>query len=776
MPSKAAQSRASSMTAPLTLTPYERRHLATHLLRAGLWDELHWLLKQVDDHGRNLWFAVRESEGAVGEYLEDLKLAWRSALDKSTREDQVLLPYVYSQVRYAIALASIHDISQRILPGLLAALIKYRQMSVEAAIPYARQYSDPIDRATVLRTLAHLAAPPLKEVLISEARQAAEMIRDPFERPLWFLGSSDASVPSQRNQYSEEAIAAALTLDGVECWEAVAKLLPFLSTAQREQLIERARLSLRRSKWVWARFDQLLPILRDLPEVLQQDIAEQTIRRLDDMDERAHWHASWELIGWGTYQTEFTRAYVTAALALYVPALRAGTAPLRLLEMVRRMRQAPGCQSRALIRLAPLLEKPLRENVTAEALDLICKMAEVGAALPRWVDPHANRPIPIPMESPFGTVDVRWAEPQARFAITAVTELLDLVEPSRREIIIRRLAEIVLKSADDQWLKFVIPALAPHVPKDMQRAVLDRIERMATDDGNLLRGTTARPIVIAQIAPWLSEVYLPDALRIARLLRDNRDDRVLSCESIADRLSVCTRILRALPSCPTGAHQTLVLRNGLRAAGLLEQDGEKDGGYYLAGTPGDAGWSANEASKELIETLIKIVPILPRNEREIALEWLSFVIPRSPIQAFNAISWPEEHQASLERALRLRDHAEDNSPNSSFAQAAGATTDWTEDDFDHAFNDLFEDSGNFDENVVRRRKDAVFTLTRYSESLSPAARIRLWSRALHSGASRGRRALFGIIDDFYPLMYQLSAQLDPKMVHEIVREGLLCWP
>jgi hypothetical protein len=131
---------------PENIDDYGLHHLALHLALAGLKDELDSLL---DDR----WARIKESrEGTLSGFLSDVRLAWQFA----EAADNLDL-----QVRYALFEASVHSQSCNLPPSLLRALLQRHVWTPAQALGHTKQISNVQQRAVAITILAEWITPDL---------------------------------------------------------------------------------------------------------------------------------------------------------------------------------------------------------------------------------------------------------------------------------------------------------------------------------------------------------------------------------------------------------------------------------------------------------------------------------------------------------------------------------------------------------------------------------------------------------------------------------------
>ncbi len=207
---------------------YGLRHLGAHLAGGERWEELHALVAEGKE--RQVWAEARHAaEGNYAGYLADLELARQWAEAEGKKNPAAL----GRQVRYALIESSIHSLAGNIPPALLVAAVEKGVLGLVAALAYARQVSDPGQRA---RALAGLA-PRLPEDLLRQALEAAREIEDERARALALAGLA----PHLPEDLLRQALEAAREIgDERARAEALAGLAPHLPPDLQEQTLRQA--------------------------------------------------------------------------------------------------------------------------------------------------------------------------------------------------------------------------------------------------------------------------------------------------------------------------------------------------------------------------------------------------------------------------------------------------------------------------------------------------------------------------------------------------------
>ena len=140
---------------------YGRRHLARHLVKAEQVNELHTLLNLEQDK-KNIWFKLKDDEGATDGFLGDIRLAWAQA-DKTYDDDPE--KSVALQCRYALIEASVNSLAM-FPKELMAALVKHQLWKPNKALTYASQIPYPERRCEAFVVL--ISQLPKTDPLVQE--------------------------------------------------------------------------------------------------------------------------------------------------------------------------------------------------------------------------------------------------------------------------------------------------------------------------------------------------------------------------------------------------------------------------------------------------------------------------------------------------------------------------------------------------------------------------------------------------------------------------------
>lgn len=124
---------------------YIHEHLVWHLEKAGQVEEIHRLLREEAESGRNGWYEARERLAQTGGYLGNVTRAWELAEANPT--EATLPEVVGSECRYALIVASVNSLPATMPVNLLVALVKKKVWAPAQGLAYALQIPDPEQKA-----------------------------------------------------------------------------------------------------------------------------------------------------------------------------------------------------------------------------------------------------------------------------------------------------------------------------------------------------------------------------------------------------------------------------------------------------------------------------------------------------------------------------------------------------------------------------------------------------------------------------------------------------
>ncbi|MEM7714522.1 MAG: CHAT domain-containing protein, partial [Cyanobacteria bacterium P01_A01_bin.68] len=273
---------------------YIHQHLVWHLEKAEQVEEIHKLLREESETGRNGWYETCDKLGQTANFVTDVASAWKLVEDSWTETN---LPQVIGlQCRYAFIIASLNSLAANLPIELLIALIQNNLWTPEQGIAYVLQSSNPKQKANLLTKLSNHLPANLKELALSKALAAARQIQNEYNRADALTSLADklpellpealAAVREIQNEYNRadalssladklppellpEALAAAREIQSAEL-----RALPLSSLAEKlPELLPEALAAFREIQDDWSRTNALNCLADKLPKLLPEALA-----------------------------------------------------------------------------------------------------------------------------------------------------------------------------------------------------------------------------------------------------------------------------------------------------------------------------------------------------------------------------------------------------------------------------------------------------------------------------------------------------------------------
>ncbi|MGK7903757.1 MAG: hypothetical protein AB4352_20605 [Hormoscilla sp.] len=466
---------------------YIHAHLSWHLVQAGRVDELHQLLQEETDKGRNGWYEACDRLGQRDIFVRDVTRAWELA--EATFESDPSRA-IALQCRYALIISSLNSLVGNIPAELMAALVSKGVWTPAQGLSYARQVQNLSDRANALGKLAaHLS-----ENILQEALDTARAIQDE-DRRARALSALAANLP----EILPEALSTARAIQDEDCR---ARALSALAAHLPEHLLPEAFDTARAIQHELCRAEALSALAAHLPEHLLPE-ALSTARAI---------------------QNEYSRARALSALAAHLPEHLLPEA----LSTVQNEYSRPSIFKTAqeiifeqdLADALSALAAHLPEHLLPEALDtaraiqdsesLVEALRDLAAHLPEHLLPKAL--------STVRAIDNERVRAKALSALAA-----------------RLPKQLLPKALFTVWgIKYeearddALSGLAAHLPKNLLAEALSTVRA--------IQDKKARAKALSALAAYDRENLLPEALDTARAIQDEKA-RAKAPSALAARMS-----------------------------------------------------------------------------------------------------------------------------------------------------------------------------------------------------------------------------------------------
>ncbi|NER91056.1 MAG: hypothetical protein F6K64_30055 [Moorea sp. SIO3A2] len=467
---------------------YSHSYLTWHLEKADWVEEVHQLLQEETEAGRNGWYQSCERLDKLGGFVKDLAKAWQLAEQAFSSSPTRSISL---QCRYALMVSSINSLLGHIPGELMAALVEKKIWTPVQALAYLQYIQDPHNRAEALKEVA----PKLPETLLSEALKIAQAITDDSYRA-YALSYLAPYLPESLLSEALE-VARALTNNKYRA-DALSELTPRLPEILSEAL-EVARAITNDRDRAYALSD-LAP---QLPEILSEAL--DAARAITNDRDRAHALSDLApqlpqilpeaLEAARAITDESDRAYALRALAPQFPEIIP-----EALEAARAITNE-SYRAYALSGLAPQLSESLLPQAleAARAITNDRDRADALSGLAR----HWPEILPKALEAARAITNDR----DRAYALSELAPQLPEIIPEA----LKAARTITNQSSRTHALG----KLAPELPESLLPQALD-MARALTDDRD-------RAIVLSKLAPQLGESLLSEALEVARAITDHTD-------------------------------------------------------------------------------------------------------------------------------------------------------------------------------------------------------------------------------------------------------------
>ncbi len=543
---------------------YPHRYLTAHLRRSAQGSLLFTLM---DDWA---WYKAQIAFNPGGAaYLNDLQEAWAVAEGMNTEavmHDQVV-PFCGFEVRCALAIASLHSLSNNIPPMLLTALVTNGLWELSEALSIVRQSPDARTKMEALSALA----PHLPQTLVREALTVARDLRDEYDRAQAMIALVPHLPAGERVSLVREALENARAyVDRHEMrQQALVQVIAQVANVGYPGEAFAAARAIKIPHW---QAGALSMLAASLPEPLLREVL-QLVRAIGDRDDEAKVLVALlprlpeaerrpvlaealnlaRAISYG-----WTRAVVLAELAIYLPEVERHSVLQEALEAARATSDPYGC-ARALTVLALHFPETERASVVSEAFNAACMigtdyplifdgarqlregdalarvLAELGPHLSKSqlhtalvsirtgrdgrnqsetlaeLVPHLTR-ISYIEEALAVAREIRDRQCRAE----ALTKLASYLQKAEQRAVLYEALDTVRTVGDDFYRTEALVVLIPHLPEDDRDAIL----REGFEGVRGIADEHYRAEALTVLAPHLPPSLIAQGLDIARTIGD----------------------------------------------------------------------------------------------------------------------------------------------------------------------------------------------------------------------------------------------------------------
>jgi hypothetical protein len=488
--------------------------LGWHLEQAGQTDQLHALIWEEDDEGRNGWHAACDRVDRLGVFFADVERAWRQAEEAGSAA---------RQLRCALLAATLSSLAEKLPPGLLAGLVQAGLWSAEQALVYARRVRTAWDCARAVAALIPFVPAAQGEVLAAE--------------------TLDAVIAGKKFE---------------NAWETFADVVPRLPDSFLARVLEMAAGV--RNELIRAQV--LAAVAARLPEPQRTATFEQALQAVGEFEEGGV-SDPWPTIAAGLPAALLPRALkmvvemkyacqrspALAALARRVPVAQ-GLVMLRAIE-------DPDYRPAALAAVAVGSPEPERTRLFQQALQAVAEIDNEFQSSRALIAIAPSLPPDLLTQawSRLGEIEQLPHRTQAAAALAVL-----LPEPQRTRCLWETLA-MATRCEDAHQRALTLVAIAQRLPEPRRTRTLE----YALEAALAVRRPEDRTRALVAVAPHVPEPGHTNALREALTA-------ARAIQRVRDRAGALATLAPLLPP----AERTQALREALEAAGADESPGDPE--------------------------------------------------------------------------------------------------------------------------------------------------------------------------------------------------------
>lgn len=267
--------------------------------KAGQIEDIHKLLSEENENGKNGWYETLESLGLNAVFIEDIIRAWRL----SEKESQYQIeqgnksPSIGLEIRYALVYASINSLSANIPEELLVAFLETKKWTEAKVLIYAQKEPDPQKRTFKLISIYQETKDESikKEKLMEKAFDAAFKIEIDEEMAEAFLAIFEYSDGQRKEEVMKKALDAVSMVkdDYARTWALskmiISAILSDLNGQRKEEILEKAFDAITKIENNYARAKALLDVIPYLDAQRKEKVLEKVldiVHKIKDDNER----------------------------------------------------------------------------------------------------------------------------------------------------------------------------------------------------------------------------------------------------------------------------------------------------------------------------------------------------------------------------------------------------------------------------------------------------------------------------------------------------------
>ncbi|WP_052728012.1 NB-ARC domain-containing protein [Methanosarcina vacuolata] len=484
---------------------YIHSHLTWHMEKAGKIEDIHNLLIEETENGKNGWYEALESLELNAVFIEDLMKAWN--LSEKNSEHQIeqgnKTSFIGLELRYALIYTSINSLSSNISTELLVALLETKKWNETKVFIYAQKEPDSYERVTKLISIYRIINDEsMKEEVMDKALEITSRIQYDYARS----NALSALVPHLDGQRKEEVIEKALEIaskiqNDYYRLNALSVLVPHLDGQRKEEVMDKALEITSRIQDDYHRSNALSALIPHLDGQRKEEVMDKALEIASRI------------------QFDYARSNALSALIPHLDSQRKEEVIEKALEIASKS-QNDYYRSNALLALVPHLDGQ-REEVIEKALEIASKIQDdyhrsnTLFALVPYLDGQRKEEV---IEK---ALEITSRIQDNYYRARALSTLVPHLDGQRKEEVIEKALEIASKIQNDYYRSNVLSALVPHLDGQRKEEVMDK----ALEITSRIQDDYHRSNVLSALVPHLDgqrkEEVMEKALEITSRIQDD---------------------------------------------------------------------------------------------------------------------------------------------------------------------------------------------------------------------------------------------------------------
>jgi hypothetical protein len=491
---------------------YIHSHLTWHMEKAGKIEDIHTLLCEENENGKNGWYEALESLGLNAVFIEDIIRAWNLSEKESIHqlEQGNKSSYIGLEIRYALIYASLNSLSANIPEELLVALLETKKWTEDKVLIYAQKEPDLQTRAYKLISIYQETKDESlkKEKLMEKAFDAAFKIETDTEMAEVLLAIFQYSDGQKKEEVMEKALAATSKIrDNNDRKWALSNMISSvvfsnLSEQGKEMLMEKALNAILKLEDNYARARALTDIISYLDEQRREEMLEKAIdatSKIEDNDDKAR---------------------VISAIIPFLDGQRKEEMLGKALDSASKIENGD-FRSGILIDILPYLDEQRKKELIEKVLDLASEIkdndnrARALSSILSHLDGQRKEEV---LEKALNAI---FELENDYYRAKALTDIVSNLDGQREDKLIKKVIDAASKIENDYKRAEALSAILPHLDGQRKEEVLEKALNAIFELENDYYRAEALSAIASNLDEQKKEEVMGKALDATSKIEDN---------------------------------------------------------------------------------------------------------------------------------------------------------------------------------------------------------------------------------------------------------------